>query len=411
LCLFILTVIIAATYPSILLSAYKPVAILYNKFKQGKSVHARQFFTIFQFSIAVVFIICGIVIQKQMYFFRYTDTGITRENIVMVPFGKSVSKHYAAFKDEISSVPGVLQSSIALHPLYKGYDMVGIKPQGSDQMTLVPMLDIDQHFISMLGLKWKIPPTDSFFYKNKNSVILNETAIEKLNLGQSPLHQKVDEFEIAGVLKDFNWSSLQNKIDGLLLSVRSDQDTTTLWAKNGGCVFAKIGAGTNVPAFMEKMKSIHKKYDDENPFTYFFMDEAYDAMYKAEDRLAQILTFFTGLAILIACLGLFGLATFMAMQRTKEIAIRKIVGASMQTIIKLLSVKFILLVLLSVIVASPIAWYFMNKWLQNFAYRVSIEWWIFVVAAIIAVLIALITVSFQAIKAAVANPVKSLRTE
>lgn len=409
--LFILAVGIAGAYPSVLLSAYKPVAVLYGKIKQGGNISVRQFFTTFQFAIAVVFIICGIVIQKQMHFFRYADTGIARENVVMVPFGKSVSTHYTAFTEDVRSIPGLQQVSIALHPLYKGYDMMGIKPPGSNEMILMPTLDVDQHFIPMLGLKWKLPPNDSFFYTKKNNVILNETAIEKLNLQQVSLHQKIDELEIAGVVKDFNWSSLQYKIDGLLLSVRNDQDTTSLWAKNGGCLFVKIGPGTNIPSVIGRLESAHKKYDKENPFDYFFMDDAYEAMYKAEARLAELLTFFTGLAITIACLGLFGLVTFMAMQRTREIAIRKTLGASVQSIVKLLSAKFIFLVMIAVAVASPVAWYFMSKWLQGFAYRVSIEWWVFLIAAVIAVVIALITISFQAIKSAVVNPVKLLRTE
>jgi putative ABC transport system permease protein len=184
-----------------------------------------------------------------------------------------------------------------------------------------------------------------------------------------------------------------------------------MWARKGGCLFAKLGEKTNLPGFIHKIRSIHKKYDAENPFTYFFMDEAFDALYKAEDRLAKILSLFTGLAILIACLGLFGLVTFMAMQRTKEIGIRKTMGASVQNIVRLLSIDFIILVILAVIIASPVAWYFMNKWLNDFAYRISIEWWVFGLAGISAILIALVTISFQAIRAAIANPVKSLRTE
>jgi putative ABC transport system permease protein len=409
--LFIVTVIVAGTYPSILLSAYKPVAVLYGKFKQGGSISVRKFFTVFQFAIAVVFIICGIVMQKQMHFFRHTDTGINRDNVIMMPFRSGVSSHYAAFKDDVSSVRGIQQFSIALHPLYKGYDMMGVTPPGSTQMILMPVLDVDQHFISMLGLKWKLPPADSFFYTKKNSMVLNETAVEKLDLGQNPLNQKVDQFEVTGVLKDFNWSSLQNKVDGLFLSVRTNADSSSLWAKNGGCLFAKISAGTNVPTFIDQLRSLHRKYDVENPFEYYFMDDAYNALYKAEDRLSKILTLFTSFAIVIACLGLFGLVTFMAVQRTKEIGIRKTLGASVQNIVRLLSADFIKLVLVAVLIASPVAWFFMSKWLQDFAYRINIMWWMFLLAGVIAIIIAMVTVSFQAIKAAVANPVKSLRSE
>ena len=409
--LFIITVLLAANYPSLLLSAFKPVSVLYGKIRQGRSISVRKFFTVFQFSIAVVFIICGMVMQKQMHFFRHKDTGINRQNIVMIPFGTAVTKHYAAFKEEIRSVRGVQEFSVALHPLFKGYDMMGITPPGSDKMMLIPTLDVDQHFIPMLGLKWIHAPGDSFFYKKKNSIVLNETAIGKLGLGPHPVNQKVDQFEVAGVLKDFNWSSLQHKIDGLLLSVTSDDDSTALWANKGGCLFAKIGAGTNIPTLIERVKKIQGKYDAENPFEYYFMDDAFNALYKAEERLAKILTSFTVLAIVIACLGLFGLITFMAMQRTKEIGIRKTLGASVQNIVKLLSADFIVLVVLAVAIASPLAWYFMNKWLQDFAYRVNISWWIFLMSGVMAVGIALLTISAQSLKAATANPVKSLRTE
>ena len=203
--------------------------------------------------------------------------------------------------------------------------------------------------------------------------MLNETAIEKLGLGPFRPNQKVDQFEVAGVLKDFNWSSLQHKIDGLLLSVTADDDSTALWTNKGGCLFAKIGPATNIPALIERIKNIQVKYDAEHPFEYYFMDETFNALYKAEERLAKILISLTVLAIVIACLGLFGLITFMAMQRTREIGIRKTLGASVQNIVKLLSADFVVLVVLAVAVASPLAWYFMNKWLQDFAYRIEIQ--------------------------------------
>lgn len=408
--LFLITVLLSGTYPSLLLSAFKPVAVLYGRLSKGGNLNTRKFFTVLQFSIAVVFIICGIVIRQQMHFFRYAETGISRDNVLMVLFKAPVSEHYGAFKGEIASLPGISKYSIALHPLYKGYDMMGIKPVGSDRMTLMPVLDVDEQFIPLLNLKWKQPPADPLFFKATDRIILNETAMEKLNVGAS-LPQKVDQFEVAGVLKDFHWSSLQQKIEGLLISVRSAGDTTALWTKNGGCLFAKVAAGTNIPTLIDRVKGVFKKYDDENPFEYYFMDDAYDALYKAEDRLSRLLIFFTGLAIVIACLGLLGLVTFMALQRTREIGIRKTLGASVQSIVTLLSGDFIRLVIIAAMLASPVAWYFMNKWLQDFAYRVPISWWVFGVAGVMAIVIALLTISLQAIRAAKANPVKSLRTE
>ena len=409
--LLIITIAVAGTYPSLLLSAYKPVSVLYGKLGRTGTINVRKVFTVFQFSIAIIFIICGIVMQRQMHFFRHKDTGINRENIVMVPFGSSVSKHYAAFKGEVRAVPGIRQISIALHPLFKGYDMMGITPPATGKMILMPTLDVDQQFIPMLGLKWKLPPSDSFFYRTKNKIVLNETGVEKLSLGQNPINQKVDQFEVAGVLKDFNWSSLEYKIDGLLLSVTTDDDSAAQWNGKGGCLFAKINPGTNIPTIIDELGRIHSKFDSENPFEYYFMDDVFNDLYKAEERLAKILASFTILAIVIACLGLFGLISFMAVQRTKEIGIRKTLGASVQSIVRLLSGDFLMLVIIAFILASPAAWYFMNQWLQNFAYRIQINWWIFLLAGTIAVIIALLTISTQAVKAAIANPVKALRSE
>jgi putative ABC transport system permease protein len=176
-------------------------------------------------------------------------------------------------------------------------------------------------------------------------------------------------------------------------------------------LFAKINSGTNIPTLIDELARIHNRFDSENPFEYYFMDDVFNDLYKAEERLSKILTSFTFLAIIIACLGLFGLISFMAVQRTKEIGIRKTLGASVQSIVKLLSGDFLMLVILAFILASPVAWYFMNQWLQDFAYRTQIDWWVFLLAGAIAILIALITISAQAIKAAVANPVAALRSE
>ena len=176
-------------------------------------------------------------------------------------------------------------------------------------------------------------------------------------------------------------------------------------------MYAKISGNTNVASLIDQMEGIYEKYDREKPFEFSFMDEAFDAQYKAEDRLSKILNVFTAFAVLIASLGLFGLATFMAVRRTKEIGVRKVLGASVQNITLLLSKDFIKLVLLAIVIASPISWWAVNSWLQNFAYRVNIEWWMFGVAGLFGLLIALFTVSFQAVKAAIANPSRSLRSE
>ena len=412
--LFIVTVVLAATYPAILLSAYKPILVLYGRFrKQPGGIGVRKFFTVFQFAISVVLIICGIVISRQIYFIKHTDTGVKKENVLMLSFSPNVGKHYAPLKKEILSLPAVQQVSVALHPLYKGYDMMGTIPKNSNQMILMPTFAVDQNYISLLGLKWKYPPVDSVSFLNQKTVaILNETAVEKLSLTGNPVGQKIDDqFTIAGVLQDFNYASLQNKIDGLCLFVTNDSDTSSLWTQRGGSVFIKLSSQARISSLMQDLKSIFERYDPQKPFDYYFLDEAFEAQYKAEDRLSKILTAFTLFTVLLASLGLFGLATFTAIQRTKEIGIRKILGASVENVVALLSTEFLKLVMLAVIIASPIAWWFMNDWLEAFAYRITIKGWMFLAAGGSVILIALITISFQSIKAAIANPVTSLRAE
>ena len=411
--LFVITVGLAAVYPSIYLSAFKPVAVLYGKLaKHSGGISVRRFFTFFQFTVSVILIVCAIVINKQLIFFRETDTGINREQVIMIPFTPAAAKHYDVLKKEISSLPGVSSTSTALYPLYKNYDIMGTKSISSNQLVLLPTLSVDQNFISLFGLKWKRKPADSLFFHDEHAVILNETALQKLSLDQDPVGKKMDEeLTVAGVLKDFNYAALHNKIDGLCVFVTADSDTASLWVKNGGCLYVKVGKHAHIPGFISNAKTIYEKYDNNNAFTYHFLDDAFGAMYKAEDRLLKILTAFTAFAILIACLGLFGLATFTVLQRTKEVGVRKVLGASVSQVTLLLSKDYISSVLIAVVVASPVAWWMMDKWLVAFAYRTNIEWWVFVAAGVLALLVALATVSFQSVKAAIANPVKSLRAE
>lgn len=412
--LFVITVLMAATYPSLLLSAYKPVLVLYGKFnKQTSGIAVRKFSTVFQFTISVILVICGVVIGKQLFFFRHTNTGVNRDNIVMVPFAPSIGKHYAAFKKEAEALSAVGQTATAHYQMYKGYDMFFTNPKNSNQQVAVPVLSVDENFITLLNLKWKILPADAQFYKKQNVAVINEAAVEKLGLNDKNINEKIEfgtkQFEVAGVLKDFNYSSLRDKIGALSLIISSD--TASKWGESGGTLFAKLKSNVNVPSAIDQIKKVYEKYDLEKPFEYYFMDEAFESMYKAEDRLAKMFDVFTVFTIIIACLGLFGLTAFAAEQRTKEIGIRKVLGASVASIVSMLSADFLKLVLIAVVIASPVAWYFMHEWLTNFAYRINISWWIFASAGLFAVLLALLTVSFQAIKAAIANPVKSLRTE
>jgi len=396
----------------LVLSAFKPVVTLKGKMgKQSGGVMIRKIFTTLQFTISVALIICGIVIDRQLYFFRHTDTGVDRDNVIMIPVGGSF-KNYPAFNHDIRALAGVGAVSTSRYGLFSYIDMYGIPGKTKNETVMLPSLTVDQDFFRLVGLKWKYPPRPHDNMGSGNKVVLNELAVEKLHLLANPVGSYINSGKtiVAGVVKNFNFGSLEDPIQPLGLWVLPD--TAKYWKTQGGCyLFAKINAHTNLPTLIGEMQRIYKKYEAEIPFDYTFMDDAFNARYKAEDRLASIFSIFTGITIVLAGMGLFGLAAFTIEQRTKEIGIRKVLGASISSINSLLSKDFLKLVLLSIVIASPIAWYLMHNWLQGFAYRISIQWWMFAGAGLLAVIVAVITISYHAIKAAIVNPVNSLRSE
>ena len=412
--LFIFSIVLSALYPAIILSAFKPVLVLYSRtIINNNGAGVRRLFTVFQFAISIILIICAISISRQLNYLRTAETGIDKDNIVMVPFSSKAGKYYGALKKEMSSLASVQESAVSLNAMYKRYDMFAVVPGNSDKVIMMRSLYVDRNFIPMLGLKWKIAPADSFAYQsNKSSVLINETAAEKLDISSDPVNKKIDgKYTVAGVLKDFNYASLEAKIEGLCVFVSNESDTTAKWIQRGGCIFIRLKAHTNTQLVLQQLKGIYEKYDSEKPFAFTFMDEAHDAQYRAEERLSKILNVFTGFTIFIAALGLLGLATFTAARRTREIGVRKVLGASVMNIAVLLSKEFVKLVVIAAVIASPVAWYFANSWLKNFAYRKDISWWVFAGALVLSVVIALLTISFHTIKAATTNPVKSLKAE
>jgi putative ABC transport system permease protein len=412
--LLALVVLLAGSYPSLVLSAFKPVAVLYGKLSRRRGgERVRKGFIVFQFTVSLSLVICSLIIEKELYFIRHSDTGVDRDNVVMVPFGSHFG-HYAAFKREVEALPGIRQASTSLYPLYKGLNAWSVEPPGGGKAQLLMAMSVDDHFISMLGLRWvQKPAQESDLFDGKH-ILLNETAVSELNLSGDAMGQRLklgkDEMTIAGVLKDFNYDGLKTKIGPLCLSVSGD--TASGWGRElSGCMLAKIQAHANVPTVVESIRKIYSRYDHQTAFEYSFADEAFDAQYKAEDRLAGLFGMFTGITIVIACLGLFALATFSAQQRVKEIGIRKVLGASVGSIGALLSRDFLRPVFLAVLIACPLSWWVMNKWLDDFAYRTELSWWIFAAAGLGLLLLALGTVLSRSLRAGRANPVENLRTE
>jgi len=412
--LLLITTLLAGSYPSLVLSAFKPVITLKGKVsKQAGGVTVRKIFTTLQFGISVGLIICGIIIDRQLYFFRHADTGFNKENIVMVPVSQNFGKNYRAFKQDIKSLAGVKDVGTSHYQLFSDFDMFFVKGKTKEESIQLSSFTVDDHYISTLGLKWKFAPALPLGPANRKRVVINETAIEKLHLPANPVRSFIEsdgrKIEVAGVLKNFNFSSMQYAIEPLGLFITSD--TASYFSKNGCNLFVRIASHTNIPTLLGTMQGIYKKYDQDTPFTYTFMDDAFNEQYKAEDRLASIFSIFTYITVILATLGLFGLAAFTIEQRTKEIGIRKVLGASVASINSLLSRDFLKLVILAIAIASPIAWWAMHNWLQNFAYRITISWWVFAAAGFVAIVTAIITISYHALRAAIANPVESLRSE
>jgi putative ABC transport system permease protein len=307
---------------------------------------------------------------------------------------------------------GVREVATAHYPLYGGFELWSAQVEGSDKQLMLRTLDVDNDLTHLLGLEWKTKPSAAGALYDGTHILLNEKAVAALGLPGDVLGRKVQlgprEYTVGGVLKDFNYQSLQSEIAPLCLFV--GQDTARKWGTTvSGCMYVKVNAHMNLPTLLANLRSVYERYDRDRAFEYSFLDEAFDKVYKAEDRLAGLFGVFTAITILIACLGLFALATFAAQQRTREIGIRKVLGASVSSLGTLLSVDFLRPVALATLIASPLAAWLMHWWLEQFAYRTVISWWIYPAAGAMLLGIALATVLFRSLRAARANPVKNLR--
>jgi putative ABC transport system permease protein len=405
-----LTGVLSGLVPAAYLSALEPVRVLKGRLQSGRGAfQLRRVLVVFQFTLSLVLIIGTLVVAKQLDYIQSKDLGLSKENVLYLFASQGIREHYSAFKDELLKHSGVINVTAAAQGITHINSSLGDN-WGFDGRDPNQKLEIHFDWVSLdyaetFGLKM----SEGRFYSEEfpsdmvDGIVLNQKAIDLMGI-ENPIGKRFsywgNDKRIIGVVKDFHLEPLYETLKPMVLI---HQDFINY-------VYVRI-ARDDVPRTLSYLETAFKKFEPGGTFRYRFLEDAYKREYQAEYRLASLSKYATALAVFIACLGLFGLASFTAEQRTKEIGIRKVLGASATGIVGMISREFVILVVVAILIASPIAYLATNRWLEHFAYRTSLGWWVFVTGGLLALLITLITVSFQAVKAALTNPVETLRYE
>ncbi|MBA4850954.1 ABC transporter permease [Emticicia sp. BO119] len=409
--LTVVTGFVAGSYPALFMSSLRPVVVLKGALKfKPSATFFRKGLVVFQFALSIMLIVGMMVVYRQIEFIQSKNLGFDRENMLYMPLEGDLSKTFLSFKQELTNMPGIKSVTCSqADPLQVGSSTQGVNWPGKDttKIILFSQNPVSYDYLTTMGIKLKGGRDFSpAFSTDTTNYVINEEAAKKMGM-KDPVGKEMTMWgrkgTIIGLVKSFHINSLHESIPPLILNMQRGKE-------NWGQVIVRTQAGQTKEA-IASMEKAFKKFNPRFPFSYRFTDQEFAAQYKGENVVSKLANYFAFLAIFISCLGLFGLAMFTAEQRTKEIGVRKVLGASVVNITAMLSKDFLKLVLISAVIAFPLAWYLMKNWLQKYAYRIEIQWWFFLLAGILAVLIALLTVSYQSIKAALMNPIKSLKTE
>lgn len=417
--LLLITGLLAGSYPALFMSSLNPVVILKGSLKfKPSATYFRKGLVVLQFGLSILLMLGTLVVYRQIQFIQTKNLGYDRENLLYLPLEGDLQRNFPTFQQELAKQPGIKSVTCAQSdPLEVGSSTQGVRWPGKDttQLILFSQNAVSYEYINTMGIKLLAGRDFSRDYTTDTShYIINEATARKIGFKNGNAQSLVGteltmwnrKGKIIGLMKDFHFNSLHSAIDPLILHLQRGNDTTRNW----GSVLVRTQAGQTKQA-IASMETTYKKFNPRFPFSYRFTDQEFSNLYKAENTIGRLSGYFAFLAIFISCLGLFGLAAFTAEQRTKEIGIRKVLGASVPNLVGMLSKEFMVLVGLAAFIAFPMGWYFLSGWLEKYPYRIDMEWWYFAVALAGASLIALLTISSQSIKAALMNPVSSLRSE